>query len=271
MSARRAVVLAAAVVLVCLAAPFAWAGSTSDSSAPRGPGEASVAADPTAGARQMLLVVAADWTDHAARMARYERAASGGVWRPVGGAFDVNVGRKGLGWGRGLHGAALGPGPVKREGDAKAPAGVFTVGPAFAEDPAGLDIHGLPVVDTSHGLVCVDDQNSARYNSLVDGPGTADVDWNSAEKMVRRDGQYRMGAFVDHNVAPRVPGGGSCIFLHIEEGPGKGTSGCTSMAEENLRAVLRWLDAKKRPVLVQLPRAEYERLRRAWNLPDIDR
>jgi hypothetical protein len=39
------------------------------------------------------------------------------------------------------------------------------------------------------------------------------------------------------------------------------------MAEEDLRAVLAWLDPRARPVLVQLPRAEYASLRAAWDLP----
>ncbi len=54
---------------------------------------------------------------------------------------------------------------------------------------------------------------------------------------------------------------GSCIFLHIWEGPGKGTAGCTAMGSLSMEEVLRWLDGEKRPVLVQLPRAEFERLR----------
>jgi hypothetical protein len=39
------------------------------------------------------------------------------------------------------------------------------------------------------------------------------------------------------------------------------------MEEEDLRAVLAWLDPRARPVLVQLPRAEYAALRGAWGLP----
>jgi len=35
-----------------------------------------------------------------------------------------------------------------------------------------------------------------------------------------------------------------------------------------MEAVLRWLDAKKQPVLVQLPQAEFERLRKIWGLPE---
>ena len=35
-----------------------------------------------------------------------------------------------------------------------------------------------------------------------------------------------------------------------------------------MRGLLDWLSADARPVFVLLPRAEYERLRREWDLPD---
>src|SRR5437763_433597 len=63
------------------------------------------------------------------------------------------------------------------------------------------------------------------------------------------------------------PGRGSCIFMHIWAGPEKGTAGCTAMEQPNLEELMRWLDAKKRPLLAQLPEAEYARLRAAWKLP----
>jgi hypothetical protein len=39
------------------------------------------------------------------------------------------------------------------------------------------------------------------------------------------------------------------------------------MAESDLLALIKWLDARKSPTLVQLPRREYERLKSAWGLP----
>ena len=100
--------------------------------------------------------------------------------------------------------------------------------------------------------------------------------------MRRRDGLYRIGVVVAHNgsgVGPGVlaappagpapvPGGGSCIFLHVWRGPGTATAGCTAMPDAALQEVIVWLDADAAPVLVQLPASEAERLRAGWGLPE---
>ena len=72
---------------------------------------------------------------------------------------------------------------------------------------------------------------------------------------------------VGHNTDPVMPGGGSCIFLHIWKSPAGGTSGCTAVSEAAMEELLRRLKPESNPLLVQLPRQEYERLRGAWGLP----
>ena len=111
----------------------------------------------------------------------------------------------------------------------------------------------------------MDDTASAHYNRVVDRSGVKAADWNSSERMREVEG-YRWGVVVAHN-ARAIPGGGSCIFLHVWAGPEKGTAGCTAMEQPNLETLLRWLDAKKRPLLVQLPESEYARLSALWKLP----
>lgn len=88
---------------------------------------------------------------------------------------------------------------------------------------------------------------------------------------MRSVGGYRWGVVVEHNAAPPVAGKGSCIFLHIWQAADKGTAGCTAMEQTNLEELMRWLDAKKRPVLAQLPEGEHKRLRAAWRLPPAGR
>lgn len=224
-------------------------------------------ADLTSPARQLLLVVAEDWQYTEASMQRFERSSPEAAWERVGQPLAVNLGRGGLGWGLGLHGQALGAGPVKREGDGRAPAGLFGLGAGFAQNPAEVGAARMPLLRTDATLFCVDDAASPHYNQIVQTGGKPAA-WRSAEDMVRADGQYRLGVFVRHNADPVESGAGSCIFLHIWPGQGVASSGCTSMGAEDMLSLLRWLDADKAPVLAQLPRRDFERLRSAWRLPD---
>jgi len=70
-----------------------------------------------------------------------------------------------------------------------------------------------------------------------------------------------------YNSDPVSTGKESYIFLHIWRGPDKPTAGCTAMEESALRSLLSRLDAGRKPLLVQLPRAEYQRLKKEWGLP----
>lgn len=218
--------------------------------------------------RQLILVTTGGWDAVDGEMRLYERDSVNDQWNAVGERISMVVGRNGMAWGRGLHGGAIGEGPVKQEGDGRSPAGVFGLSSAFGYAPPGLagDVK-LPYVQAVPTLECVDDPQSAYYNRIIDRGAVENSDWKSSERMRRDDDQYRWGVVVDHN-AEGAPGCGSCVFLHIWEAPGKGTSGCAAMNTSSMEDALRWLDAKKRPVLVQLPQAEFERLRTAWGLPD---
>ena len=187
----------------------------------------------------------------------------------MGEDVPVAVGRSGLGWGVGLVDTGPAAGPRKREGDGKAPAGVFALGTAFGFAPrAEASWLRLPYTPLTDAVECVDDTASRRYNLIVARGAGGDVDWNSSEKMRSIEG-YRWGLVVRHNAAPPVAGRGSCIFLHVWAAPGKGTAGCTAMEESSLKELLGWLERRKRPLLVQLPEAEYARLRAAWRLPAL--
>ena len=41
------------------------------------------------------------------------------------------------------------------------------------------------------------------------------------------------------------------------------------MAPGSMAPLLAWLDARRQPVFVELPLAQYAQLRTAWNLPAI--
>ncbi len=216
-------------------------------------------------ARQLVLVVTPSWDAPAGTLTAYARPAPGAAWTPALAETPAGVGRGGLGWGRGLHGGPRADGPAKREGDGRAPAGLFALPLAYAA-PGAPGSPAFTVLPSSAGLVCVDDAASAHYNRIVD---TAAVprDWTSAEDMLRPDGLYRQALLVDHNPAPAAPGGGSCIFLHVRRGPDAPTAGCTALDAASLEALVAWLDAGAGPVLAQLPLVEYQRLREVWGLP----
>jgi len=217
--------------------------------------------------RQLLLVVTPTWTSTTGTLRRFERSTDGAAWRAVGTPVEVVVGRAGLGWGRGLH-TSPSTGPQKREGDGRAPAGVFRLTDAFGYAPLDSAATGLPYVQATPDLECVDDVDSRFYNRVLDRTDVA-ADWDSHEEMRRRDVLYRRGVVVAHNADTPRAGGGSCIFLHVWRGPGTTTSGCTAMPEARLAEAMGWLDAEAGPVLVQLPDAEYRRLRRSWALPSL--
>jgi D-alanyl-D-alanine dipeptidase len=226
-------------------------------------------APPLARSRQIVVVTTRGWDEVPGVLRRFERKGARGAWARVGPEVPVAVGRSGLGWGAGLVETSGAAGPQKREGDGRAPAGLFGLGTAFGFAPlreaAWLRLPYTPLTPSSE---CVDDSASSRYNLLVDRAAVAGVDWNSSERMRSVEG-YRWGLVVRHNAAPPVAGRGSCIFLHVWAGPGKGTAGCTAMEEESLKELLRWLDQEKGPLLVQLTEAEYARLRGAWRLPAL--
>lgn len=227
----------------------------------------SAATDPLAGSRQCLVVTSPEWNATNGELRAFERSPAGG-WKGVGAPVPVVLGKKGLAWGIGLLSAPK-TGPHKVEGDNKATAGIFRLGPAFGyatpDRASWIKLRYVPLTKNTEG---VDDPRSRHYNQLVDRTKVAKVDWRSSEKMLRSDVLYKWGVFVAHNPSAK-PAAGSCIFLHIWRDASGATAGCTAMPEPNLVKLLHWLDPAKRPVLVQMPRREYEAARAKSGLPNM--
>lgn len=214
-------------------------------------------------ARQLVLVVTPDWDSVAGELRRFERPNAAGPWHAIAAPTSIVVGKRGTAWDPMVE--TLVPGPVKAEGDGRSPAGVFSLGTAFgfAPDASWLKLPYLPVTE---GIECVDDSSSSVYNQIVNRRAVSSPDWTSSERMREVGEAYRWGVVINYNT-PAVANRGSCIFLHIGGEGGQGTVGCTAMAPTDLRGVMAWLDPAAAPVLVQLPRAAYDGLKREWGLP----
>jgi hypothetical protein len=236
--------------------------------------------DPFANATQLIVVTTSNWDAVEGKLQRFERNSVHDPWRPFGEPIPIVVGRNGMGWGIGLVAAGdpnvrLVSDPVKKEGDGKSPAGVFDLGTAFGYSAQPLPQLKVPYLALTESIECVDDVNSKYYNRIVDRFAVA-PDWHSSEHMRDTGESYRWGIVVDLNGTTATgnehapePGSGSCVFLHIWRDQSHGTAGCTAMSQMNLETLLTWLDPKRRPLLLQLPMPDYERLTQRWNLPKL--
>lgn len=204
--------------------------------------------------RQVVAVVTEKWESTRGRLCTLEKTHEG--WIAVGRPIDVSVGRAGLGWGVGLHSGEKN-GPVKREGDKRAPAGIFWLESAFGTER--LVLPNFDYRETTDTDRWVDDPASALYNRWA-RIGEGKEDWSSAEVLRRPDGIYDYVIVVGHNRDPIIPGRGSAIFLHSWFAEGVPTIGCTAMVRENVKNLLKWLDREKQPVLVQVPESELDSL-----------
>jgi L,D-peptidoglycan transpeptidase YkuD (ErfK/YbiS/YcfS/YnhG family) len=216
---------------------------------------------PLDGRRTLLVGVADGWTARTATL-RLWRRDIGGAWTADGPAWPASLGHAGLAWGVGAAPPGR-TGPTKREGDGKAPAGLFDLTAAYGYLATGRG--GLPYQAVDEHWRCVDDEGSKHYNDIVDERAVG-KDWSSAEDMRRGDDLYRWVVVVDYNGAD-TPGAGSCVFLHLWRKAGKVTAGCTAMAAPAMERLLDRLALADRPAYLLLPAAEYDALAAGWGLP----
>lgn len=218
---------------------------------------------------QAVVVTTKDWNAVQGKARFFERENTQAKWKPVGASFPIVVGKNGLAWSEDIANFLFEkPSAYKREGDGKSPAGIFDLISAFGSNKQS-DYIKLPFTELVASTECVDDAKSANYNQIVDRYKIGNFDWNSSEKMLAVGAQYDLGVFVAYNSNPVKPGNGSCIFLHIWKDAKSGTAGCTAMKRENIEMLLSWLDAKKNPVLIQMPEASYQTYQKSWKLPKL--
>ncbi|HEY0790375.1 MAG TPA: L,D-transpeptidase family protein [Chthoniobacterales bacterium] len=220
--------------------------------------------------RQLIVVTAPGWNNLQASIRLFERSPEQQApWKTFGPPIAAVVGAHGMAWGIGAHGTGEPRELRKREGDRRAPAGVFKLYRVFGlARPNDVGFLRFPYCQVISSTEAVDDPQSRYYNRIVDRVRIPQPDWRRSESMQRVGGRYRFGVMVEHNWE-QIPGRGSCIFLHVWAEAGQGTLGCTAMSAPDLNRLLHWVDRQENPLLVQLPWSEYERLKAPWGLPAL--
>ena len=163
------------------------------------------------------------------------------------------------------------PGLRKKERDGRAPAGIFEIGQVFGYEsnlPAGAD---YPYHQVTEADVWSDDPRSPNYNRHIVIDPKKPPDNYTHEKMRSGDFAYHWLIEIRHNSDPPVPGAGSAIFFHIRRGVNRPTTGCTTMAKEDLVKLIMWLRARRHPCYALLPAIEYDKKWRPWNLPSPEK
>ncbi len=227
---------------------------------------ASTAFDLPQDSSQVVVGITSSWDTSHVTVSLYEKR--GRRWTAVGGPWKGRVGKSGLAWGRGLH-----PIPpdsrLKREGDWRAPAGVFRIGGAWGYAARIAKHAKLPYRRVTPRDLWVEDPNSPHYNRHLVLDHDPRPGWEQKAQMKQDDYPHSLKLFIGHNSQPRPrPGAGSAIFFHIWRGGGaKPTSGCTTVPEPDLRTLIARIDPGRNPLYILLPKPDYDRLRPLWKLP----
>lgn len=225
--------------------------------------------DMLAGHHQLLIVTTNNWDEEQGEIQFYERTNDDSIWTRIGTPMPVVLGKRGLAWGIGLHPTTIEMSLKKMEGDAKSPAGIFSLGSAFGFATNSKMNHlKIEYLHLDEFIEAVDDQLSYHYNHTVNNKEIT-IDWHSSEKM-SKEPLYAIGLVINHNFPNPKAGMGSAIFFHIWEQEHFGTKGCTAMSRENLTTILSWLKRDKNPALVQLPLFKYNELQNDWSLPILN-
>jgi zinc D-Ala-D-Ala dipeptidase len=217
--------------------------------------------------KQLIVVTTASWSSKIGKLQLFQRKNYTHKWQPVGKSFQTTIGDNGIGWDLAYKKFFL-TGPYKKEGDNKSPAGIFSLGSVFGFNSKPNKSIKSPYLPITKTTVCIDDSNSKYYNQEIDSAKIQSPDWKSLEPM-RKVTVYRKGIIINYNKNHPKPNAGSCVFIHIWDNSSSGTAGCTAMSETNINKLIYWLNPIDKPVLVQLPKNQYDQLKKAWELPDL--
>jgi len=213
--------------------------------------------------KQMVVVTVPHQDANQGTLTKYEKI--NGQWQQIGPSHDITIGANGVAWPDSPfapEGAVL-----KKEGDKRSPAGLFDLKQTFGRSSKHKARYiQMPYESIGPNAQCIEDNSSAFYNQIVFDNTQVNPDWDQDDRMMRDDNLYDWGIFVEHNES-KIPGKGSCIFIHIWRGADKPTAGCTAMSKKHLTQLVYWLDPMKAPQLALMTEGDYDRLVGIVDLP----
>lgn len=179
---------------------------------------------------QMVTVAVREPTSTTARLSGWGRGNDG--WRREIGPFEAFVGAEGIG--------------EAKEGLSRTPVGVYALTEAFGIEPNNGT--RLPYFKVDEQDWWVSDVNSPEYNKRFRcPPGKCPFNERAGERLISAGAVYNHAVVIDYNRNPVTAGAGSAFFLHVSDG--KPTAGCVSVAQDDLNAVMRWLDPARKPAI----------------------
>ncbi|QIZ05626.1 SH3 domain-containing protein [Priestia megaterium] len=179
--------------------------------------------------KQLILVTSNGYNTSNAEIRTFERNSQG-KWVPVL-TTTGHIGKYGFAIVANMQ-----------EGGKKSPIGKYSIGTTFGR--YGNPGTKMPYRKITSDDVWVDDPTSKLYNTWQSRSKTQGQ-WKSAENM--NIAAYTYGFVINYNTQ-RTPNKGSAIFFHIGSGY---TLGCTSTSQTNVVNMLKWLDPKMNPVIIQ--------------------
>ena len=126
----------------------------------------------------------------------------------------------------------------KKEGDYKTPKGVFKIEHLYyRKDRLNKPETKLKCVKITKYLGWCDDLNfPKKYNKLI----TVN-NYVKHEKLLRKDHKYDLLIPIKFNFEKRVPGHGSCIFIHLTKNY-KPTAGCIALNKKDFLIMLKLIN-----------------------------
>ena len=123
----------------------------------------------------------------------------------------------------------------KIEGDKKTPKGNFEIGNLYyRQDRIKIPKTSIKSVKIKPKMGWCDDINvPEKYNKLINTNQNI-----NHEKLYRKDNKYDLLIPIKYNEKKRIPGKGSCIFMHLTKNY-KPTAGCISLKKKDFLIMLK--------------------------------